>query len=181
MKKYLLGVAALLVLAASPVPAGQGVTPMLKMSTTYHFIFGSGFIPAAPFVERLPGIQYALVWQGTVEGDIDGVIRWWVELLPSGAFTSAGRFEIWDCEPVYPSPGCDFDSPDQLIMAGYETFGYVSDVDWEGKGIVSYANEEYAEWFGRRTTDGGYVDFVGGFPSYGEGYFTIYNRPSNKH
>jgi hypothetical protein len=181
MKKYLLGAAALALLAANAVPAGQGVTPVLRMDTTYHFILGSGFVPTAPFVERVPGTLYALVWQGTVQGDVEGVIRWWGELTPAGEFTSVGKWEIWDCMPEYPSPGCDFDSADQLIMAGYETFGYVSATDWEGKGIVTYANEEYAEWFGRRTTDGGYVDFVGGYPSYGEGYFTIYNRPSNKH
>lgn len=179
MKKYLLAAAAFALLAATSVPAGQGVTPILRMDTTYHFIFGSGFLPPAPFVDRLPGTQYALVWQGTVRGDINGVIRWWVELLPSGEFGSAGRWEIWDCEPDYPSPGCDFSNSAQLIMAGYETFGYVSDIDWEGKGIVTYANEDYAEWYGRRTTDGGYVDFEG-LP-YGEGYFNIYNRPSNKH
>ena len=69
-------------------------------------------------------------------------------------------------------------------MAGYDAFGYVSDVDWEGKGVVTYVNAaypEYAEWFGRRISDGGYVDFPGGVPSYGEGWFTIYNKPSNKH
>ena len=67
-------------------------------------------------------------------------------------------------------------------MAGYETFGYVSDVDWRGKGIVTYANEEYAEWFGRRYTDGGYVELDdSGLLSHGEGWFTIYSRPSNKH
>lgn len=181
MKKYILAAAALALLAANPAPAGPGVTPMLKMNTTYDFIFGSDFVLAAPFVERAPGTMYALVWQGTVKGDVNGVIRWWVELTPSGAFTSVGRFEIWGCTPMYPSPDCDFSNSDQLIMAGYETFAYVSDVDWEGKGIVTYANEEYAEWLGRRTTDGGYVNFVGGFPSGGEGWFTIYNRPSSKH
>ena len=41
--------------------------------------------------------------------------------------------------------------------------------------------EEYGEWFGRRIADGGYVNFVGGVPNDGEGWFTIYNRPSNKH
>ena len=181
MKKFLLGVASLALLATTAAPAGEGVTPMLKMHTTYNIVFGSGFIPAAPFVDRAPGTSWALTWEGTIEGDVNGVIRWWVAFNPTGEFGSTGRWEIWDCEPVYPSPACDFSDPGLLIMAGYDVFGYVSDIDWEGKGVVTYANEEYAEWVGRRITDGGYVEFVGGFPLYGEGPFVIYNTPSNKH
>jgi hypothetical protein len=179
MRKLIFGVAAVLLLFAASASADQGVTPMLKMQTTYKFIFPSDVIPAALFAERV-GTQYALVWEGTVKGDVEGVIRWWVEFTPAGAFAAAGRWELWACTPEYPIV-CDYGDPGLLIMAGYETFKYVSDVDWEGKGIVTYANEEYAEWFGRRTNDGGYVEFDGGLLSYGEGWFTIFNRPSNKH
>ena len=179
MRRILLGLVAVALLAASPIPvsANEGVTPMLKMHTTYHFMFFSELIPAATLAGRSPGTQWAFAWEGTVQGDVNGVIRWWVEF----PLTGVGRWEIWDCEPVYPSPDCDFDNPALLIMAGYDAFGYVSETDWEGKGIVTYANEEYAEWFGRRMTDGGWVEFVGGLPSYGEGPFVIYNTPSNKH
>jgi len=181
MKKYLLGMAALLLLAAGPAPADKGVTPMLKMNTTYHFVFGSAVMEAAPLPGRFPGTQWALVWEGTIQGDVNGVIRWWAEFSPVTAFTGVGRWEIWGCESVHPSPGCDYNDPALLIMAGYDAFGYVSATDWEGKGIVTYANEQYAEWFGRRITDGGWVEFVDGLLSYGEGPFTIYNTPSNKH
>ena len=179
MKNLIIGLTALVFMAASPAPASEGVTPMLNMDTTYKFVFPSDFIPAAPFAERA-GISYALVWEGTIEGDVDGVIRWWVEFTGSG-FTAMGRFEVWDCVPEYPI-SCDYGDTELLLMAGYETFGYVSDVDWQGKGIVTYANEEYAEWYGRRYTDGGYIEFDdGGLLSGGEGWFTIYDRPSNKH
>jgi hypothetical protein len=186
MKKMILGLAVLLFLGVGPAQGNKGVTPMLKMDTTYNFIFGAGFITPATFVERPDDLQYALVWEGTILGDVDGVIRWWAEYMPEaggpGLFTGAGRFEVWDCDPVYPAIDCL--DPAQLVMAGYEVFAYVSQTDWEGKGIVTYVNPnypEYAEWFGRRTNDGGYVNFVGGFPSDGAGWFTIYNRPSNKH
>ena len=181
MKKMLLAAAALCLLAASPTPSSEGITPMLKMHTTYNFVFGSGFVSAAPLPGRSPGTVWGLAWQGTVQGDINGVIRWWVEFTPPDGFGSVGRWELWDCEPSFPSPGCNFDDPAQLIMAGNDVFAYVTDVDWEGKGIVTYARGDYADWLGRRITDGGYVDFVGGFPFYGEGPFVIYNRPSNKH
>jgi len=178
MKNVLIVLTAMVFMAAEPAPAGQGVTPMLKMDTTYKFVFPSDVIPAAPFAGR-DGISYALVWEGTIKGDVDGVIRWWVEFTGT-SFAAAGRFEVWDCVPEYPI-SCDYGDPELLLMAGYETFGYVSDVDWEGKGIVTYTSEEYAEWFGRRYTDGGYVELEGGLLSYGEGWFTIYDRPSNKH
>ena len=179
MKKYLLGMAALLLLAASPASADKGVTPMLKMNTTYNFEL-SAFIPMAPFVERSLELQWALVWEGTIQGDVNGAMRWWVPFQADPeVFVGVARWEIWDCEPVYPSSDCVYSDPELLIMAGYESWGYVSDTDWEGKGVVTYANEQYAEWFGRRITDGGWVDFSG-LP-YGGGLFTIYNRPSNKH
>ena len=179
MKKFLFGVMALLFVAVGSASANEGVTPMLKMDTTYKFVFPSAIIPAAPFAERV-GTLYALAWEGTIKGDVDGVIRWWVE-FNGAAFLTAGRFEIWDCTSEYPIT-CDYSNPGLLIMAGYETFGYVSAVDWQGKGVVTYTNEEYADWYGRRYTDGGYVEFDdSGFPSFGEGWFTIYNRPSNKH
>ena len=177
MKKIFIGITALALLVASPAPAGEGVTPMLEMNTTYHFMGLHPVIPAAPLAGT--GTQWALAWEGTIQGDVNGVIRWWVEFTPPDNIGSVGRWEIWDCEPVYPSPDCDFNDSEQLIMAGYDAFGYVSATDWEGKGIVTYANEQYAEWFGRRITDGGWVDFSG-LP-YGQGAFTIYNRPSNKH
>ena len=178
MRKLLFGMAALVLLAASPAPAGKGVTPMLKMNTTYNFALGSAFIPMAPFAERSDLTEWALVWEGTIQGDVNGAMRWWVPFVAPETFVGVARWEIWDCEPVDP-PVCDYDDPELLIMAGYESWGYVSDTDWEGKGIVTYANEQYAEWFDRRITDGGWVDFVG--VPYGQGLFTIYNRPSNKH
>jgi hypothetical protein len=181
MRKFILGAAALLLLAASPAPADKGVIPMLKMDTTYNIVFGTDFISMAPFPGTNPLTQWALTWEGTVKGDINGVIRWWAQFTPPDAFGSVGRFEIWDCAPVVPI-SCDYGDTTLLLMAGYEAFAYTSATDWEGKGIVTYANEDYAEWLGRRYTDGGYVDFYpNNFPCCGEGWFTIYNRPSNKH
>jgi len=178
MRKFLFGAMALVLLAASPAQGDEGVTPLLRMDTTYHFQFFNQAIPAAPLPGR-PASDWALAWEGTVQGDINGVIRWWAEFPLSGV----GRFELWDCEPVYPASDCQ--DPALLIMAGYEAFAYVSAVDWEGKGVVTYVGagylEEYGEWFGRRIGDGGYVNFVDEIPIDGEGWFTIYNRPSNKH
>lgn len=185
MKKLILAVAALFLLVASPAPADQGVTPMLKMDTTYDFMFLNPLIPAATLPGRSPKMFWAFAWEGTVKGDINGVIRWWVEFIPPDVLTGVGRWEIWDCKPVSPAIDCKDEA--QLIMAGYDAFGYTSATDWEGKGVVTYVGEKYlekyGEWFGRRITDGGWVKFIepGHVPSYGEGWFTILNTPSNKH
>ena len=182
MKKILIGIILLGLLFANPAPANEGVTPMLKMQTTYNFVLGADFIPVAPFVEHTVDDLWAVAWEGTIEGDVEGVIRWWVTFTPPATFGSLGRWEIWDCEPVYPSD-CDFDNLDLLIMAGHDAFSYLTGTDWAGRGIVTYASGDYAEWLGRRITDGGWVEYdsVTGFPVYGEGPFVIYNTPSHKH
>ncbi len=178
MKKFLLGVAAFLLLTATSASADRDETPMLKMDTTYQIVFGTAFIPMAPFPGRGAETQWALTWEGTVEGDINGVVRWWVPFdLATGSFLGVGRWEFWDCAPEYPV-SCDYADTTLLMMAGYDAFGYVSPTDWEGKGVVTYANEQYAEWFGRWISDGGYVDFIPGteppVPFSGEGFFEIY-------
>ena len=83
MKKTLLGVLALGLLIVSPAQADSGVTPMLKMDTTYHFMFFNPTMPAAQLPGRAPGTQWAFAWEGTVRGDINGVIRWWIEFRGS--------------------------------------------------------------------------------------------------
>ena len=185
MKRLILSLTALALLAAAPAQGKEGVTPMLKMDTTYGIVFGTDFIPMAPFPGSDAVTLWALTWEGTVQGDVSGVIRWWVPFnSDTESFLGVGRWELWDCAPEYPI-SCDYQDVTLLMMAGYDAFGYTSATEWEGKGIVTYvgaAYPDYAEWFGRRVTDGGYVDFYpNGFPCCGEGWFTIYNKPSNKH
>jgi hypothetical protein len=182
VRKLISGVAALFLLVAGTASANEGVTPMLKMDTTYNIVFGTSFIPIAPFPGADAVTLWALTWEGTVEGDINGIIRWWVPFnTVTESFLGVGRWELWDCEPEYPV-NCNYEDTTLLMMAGYDAFAYVSADDWEGKGIVTYANEQYAAWLGRRITDGGNVElYPNGFPCCGEGWFTIYDRPSNKH
>jgi hypothetical protein len=183
MKKILFGATALLLLVAGPASADDN-TPWLGSDITYKFaIFqghsNSSFVPAWP-----------LAWEGTIQGDVNGVIRWWIDPVETVYPVYVGRWEVLDCDPVYPI-ACPLDAP--VIMAGYSAGTNVAPIDgiaaWSGKGVVTIVNDDaypqYAKWFGRRTIEGGWYDFAEVFgdlyPNYGEGTFMILHRPSNKH
>ena len=170
-------------LAAGPATAKDN-TPWLGSDITYQFAIFQGlsdpsFVPAWP-----------LAWEGTIQGDVNGVIRWWIDPLETVYPVYVGRWEVLACAPVYPI-ACSLEAP--VIIAGYSVGTNFAPVDgiaeWSGKGIVTFVNDDqypqYAKWFGRRTTEGGWYDFVdfgeGPFPNYGEGRFMIFDRPSNKH
>jgi len=178
MKKIFIGVTALALLIASPVPAGDNA-PWLKSDITYNFVLFDGRPVNVSFN---PG--WWLAWEGTIQGDVNGVIRWWVDMFEAGPPDYVGRWAVLDCEPIYPI-SCEDDA--DVIMAGYsagtnfEPVGGVA--EWSGKGVVTYVAEPYAKWFGRRTTEGGWynLDSVTELPVYGEGTFMIFDRPSNKH
>lgn len=179
MKKIFIGVTALALLVASPVLAGDkgDKAPWLKSDTSYYFAVGQN---------KFRDPSWLLAWEGTIQGDVNGVIRWWVDLAETFYPNYVGRWEILDCQPPDDPISCPHD-PALVIMAGY-TAGtnlpplVVDGVQkWSGKGIVTFVTEPYAKWFGRRTTEGGWYYVVGEVPTNGVGPFVIYDRPSNKH
>ena len=178
MNKFLAGIILLGLLIANPAPADKGVTPMLKMNTAYYFVG-----------DQVRDLSWLLAWEGTIQGDVNGVIRWWVDLdewFPPDYVT---RWEVLECNLDDPS-SCPHDA--LVIMAGYSAGTNLLPpvdgfVEWSGKGVVTFVSAEpeyaqYAEWFGRRTTEGGWYSLdEGGNPTDGVGPFMIYDRPSNKH
>jgi hypothetical protein len=181
MKKIFIGMTALALLVASPAPAGD-LAPWLKSDTAYYFVGGQGIFRDT---------SWLLAWEGTIQGDVNGVIRWWVDVAEAAFPNYVGRWELLDCDyPVEPD-FCPYDGITNVIMAGYSAGATVEVVDgiaeWSGKGVVTFVGDpQYAKWFGRRTTEGEWYNFVdvgGGqlSPNYGEGPFMIYDRPSNKH
>lgn len=110
-----------------------------------------------------------LVWDGTIDGDIEGDILWW--FVPGGgppnkpdaahvSFYEA-RWEIWE--------------DGTLLLAGNSSGTTAQpkkkDGIWRGNGVVTEAYGDYAAWNGRRIFEGGNVDWV--FPYSGQGIFRI--------
>ena len=178
MKKIFIGVTALVLLVASPAPAGdKDNAPWLKSDTAYYFAGGQGIF-------RDP--SWLLAWEGTIQGDVNGVIRWWIDTTETVFPIYVGRWEVLDCQPPVVPIDCPHD-PALLVMAGYSAGTNLlppvdNFVEWSGKGVVTFVAPQYAKWFGRRTTEGGWYSLdEEGNPTDGVGPFMIYDRPSNKH
>jgi hypothetical protein len=173
MKKTFIGLAALALLVASPAPAGDNA-PWLESDTAYYFVG-----------DQVRDPSWLLAWEGTIQGDVNGVIRWWVDLAEWFPPDYVTRWEVLDCDPDDPS-SCPHD-PALVIMAGYSAGTNLLPpvdgfVEWSGKGVVTFVAPQYAKWFGRRTTEGGWYSLdEEGNPTDGVGPFMIYDRPSNKH
>jgi len=134
--------------------------PSLRCEIDYVFVGHLGIVD---------GEGRLLVWDGTISGDIEGELLYWI--YPEGGppnmpdtanvmFYEA-RWEIWD--------GVD------LLLAG-ESAGHTAyppgkDGIWRGNGIVTEANGDFADWIGRKMHEGGNVNLD--FPFSGSGFFRI--------
>lgn len=146
MKKKLLalsvlGVALTVTLALLPVGIAQAKAP-LRGTTAYEFVGHLGIVDADG---RL------LAWEGTTSGDIDGVIRWWVE--PGDTFTGQAhhysiRVEIWDSTAT------------ELLLAaemsGTTTARHGKNSNWRENGVVTEANGDFESWVGRHVHESGH-------------------------
>jgi hypothetical protein len=135
-----------------------------RVITEYGFVGGAGILDTEG---RL------LAWEGTTDGDIEGIIRWWL-VFPTRVTGQAshfvGRWEIWDDDDTF------------LLLAGDEA-GTTTDRPgksgvWRANGIVTYVNPGFPELddlFGRQVHDGGEFIWVipGVFPLEGWGKFRI--------
>jgi hypothetical protein len=176
MKLFLFGVTALLLVVAGPAPASDDHAPRLKSDISYYFAMGQG---------QYRDPSWLLAWEGTVQGDVNGVIRWWFDYAESESPMYVTRWEVLDCDPDDDPILCPHDVPALVVMAGYSAGTNFAPVDgvaeWSGKGVVTFVAPQYAKWFGHRTTEGGSYYLDEGTPTNGTGPFVIYDKPPNKH
>jgi hypothetical protein len=118
-----------------------------------------------------------LIWEGTIQGDISGTMKWWFGPSPApgqnylGGTVAyyAGRWEIWDHEGQ------------NLLLAGESAGKTVSPITaegerldgmWDGHGVVTEARGRFNPLKGRHIYETGPV--IWDFPFYGTGIFTIH-------
>ncbi len=108
-------------------------------------------------------------WQGTVSGDINGVIKWWM-VLPMSTTGQAShyeeRFEIWNAAET------------ELLLAGDDagttTVRHGKNSNWRTSGTVTYAGPGYEDWDGRRVHQQGTFTWAeDGAPEAGSGTFRV--------
>jgi hypothetical protein len=120
-----------------------------------------------------------LVWEGTIQGDINGTMLWWFEALPPASQPPfpggsvayyAARWEIWD------------EWGDKLLLAGESAGKTVFPAEfpaeagiWDGHGVVTEARKGYNPLKRRHIYETGPVILPeGGGLLYGTGMFVIY-------
>jgi hypothetical protein len=141
--------------ASKPAPTLTGVT-------AYEFA-GADDPPAFDAEGRL------LAWKGTISGDIEGVIMWWmaVPFKYTGQVSHwTDRWEIWNPAET------------ELLLAGDEagttTVRHGKNSAWRANGIVTEASQEFNIWIGRQTHDGGNFTWAApGLPDQGVGTFRV--------
>ena len=116
-----------------------------------------------------------LIWEGSIEGDFAGKIRWWFVEPPPEAITEylggkvlyyRARWKIW--------------VEDKLVLAGESAGKTVtpdqSDGMWDGHGVVTEAYGKFARFGGYRVSETGPVIHGSNPPdsTTGTGMFQIY-------
>jgi len=131
-----LGVVAALVpvgMAASKKPA-----PLLEGITEYALVAP----PYGPLM--VDGGGRVLVWEGTISGDIEGVIQWWI-----GPVTRTGSVSHYDDRCVI------LDEDENVLLevleSGSTTYRDGKDPIWRTNGVVTYASGDYTDWIGRQS------------------------------
>ena len=129
-------------------------------STEYDFVGHLGIFDAEG---RLLG------WQGTISGDINGVIKWWM-VLPMSYTGQAShyedRFEIWNAAET------------ELLLAGDEagttTARHGKNSNWRTNGTVTEVGQGFEDWLGRQEHSEGHFTWAApSLPDHGTGTFRI--------
>ena len=109
-----------------------------------------------------------LAWQGTVSGDINGEIYWWMFYFTKAQVTHFYD-DIWEI--------FDSETGDLLLRGdehGTTTIRHGKNSVWRSNGIVTEAYGDFAIWLGRNMHASGHFTWVvPGFPDCGTGILRI--------
>jgi hypothetical protein len=148
-----------LILALVPAGIAKKPAPTLTGTTEYNFVGHLGEVVDG----RL------LAWVGTISGDINGVIKWWM-VLPTSLTGQANhyedRFEIWNAGETV------------LLLAGDEagttTARHGKNSNWRTNGTVTEVGPGYEDWLGRQEHAEGHFTWAApGLPDYGYGTLRV--------
>lgn len=134
--------------------------PSINCTTEYHFVGHLG---------EKDGEGRTLVWEGTISGDIEGVIKWW-SMLNEMLFTGQAshyeqRFKIWNANEELLLVGDD---------AGTTTARHEKNSNWRANGTIILAYGDFADYFGRQAHSAGHFTWVAPeFPYEGTGTFRV--------
>jgi len=115
---------------------------------------------------------YLLAWVGTIDGDIDGHIEWWIELATWTAVTnpdSPAQASHYTMKTViYDEPG------GTLILETLENgTTTMANTSWRANGVVTYADPIlFPGWDGRKVHERGHFS-VDVFPWEGTSTFRL--------
>ncbi|UCG55595.1 MAG: hypothetical protein JSU70_12080 [Phycisphaerales bacterium] len=162
MKKLILLLSALaliLALVSAGMAEAEKPEPKLEGITEYDLV-------APPFGPLLiDGEGRVLVWEGTISGDIDGVIQWWI-----GPTTGTGSVVHYDDRCVILDE--DGNMLLEVLESGSTTYRDGMDPIWRTNGAVVDASGDYTAWIGRQTHADGDADMQAS-PPCGTGTFRV--------
>jgi len=136
--------------------------PTLNCTTEYFFKGTEGIFDSEG---RLLG------WEGPINGDINGIIQWWMDIetkVNTGqASHYVDRFVIWNNDKTV------------ILLAGNEagttTARLGKNSNWRTNGIVTDAALDYEDWIGCQNHAEGHFTWVipGVLPEHGYGTFRV--------
>ena len=134
-----------LIWAIAPAEMAQAKKPAPSLEGTTEYIY-------VGYLGYTDGEGRTLVWEGTISGDIEGVIQWWI-----GPTTGTGSVVHYDDRCVI------LDENDVLLLAveesGSTTYRDGQDPIWRTNGVVTDGSGGFEDWIGRQTHADGNVEF----------------------
>jgi hypothetical protein len=159
-------IGALLLLGALTVallPAAPALAKKPLRAETEHTLQPPGTIDAE---------GYMLAWMGTIDGDIEGCIEWWIELA---TWTNVTKPDSPAQASHYTEKTLIYDEcGGTLILETLERgITTMANTSWRANGVVTYADENlFPGWEGRRLHESGQFEMEFdnlGFPAWAEG------------